>query len=254
MDMATISGIISVFLLIGISIFTKGKLSEFMDFSSVLIVLGGSFGALVVSYPFKKLKEVFGIVKKAFKGENFDVLKTIEKFEEISYIARKEGLLALENSLEDVDDEFLKKGIMLLIDGTNPEMIKKILTLEIENMQDRHLEGENVLRNLGKYAPAFGMIGTLIGLIIMLKNLEDTASLGPSMSVALITTFYGVLLANGVFIPMADKLKFYSDRETVYKSIVIEGIISVIEGDSHHMIREKLKTFIGQKERIERQS
>lgn len=249
MDIATILGIAAVFILIITSIMTQGSVKQFYDFPSILIVVGGSFGALFVCYPFAKIKELFIIMRKAFRGNSYDIPTTIDKFTEMSYIAKKEGLLALEDTLDDVNDEFLKQGIMLLIDGTNPEMIKKILTLEIENMQDRHQEGENILRNLGKYAPAFGMIGTLIGLIVMLNNLEDVSTLGPAMSVALVTTFYGALLANGIFIPLADKLRFYSDKETIYKTIVIEGIVSIVEGDSNHMIREKLETFMGQKER-----
>lgn len=250
MDLSTLLGIIAGFAVVILGIVTKGPILRFWDLSSFLIVVGGTVTAVMVSYPLNKLKDLLKIIKKAFLESSYNVENTIEQFAKLSYIAKKEGLLAMEKVLKDIDSEFMKKGVTLIIDGTEPEMIKKMLELDVENMLDRHSEGEGVLKTFGKFAPAYGMVGTLIGLIIMLNNLEDVSTLGPAMGVALITTFYGSFLANAVFLPLAGKLKYKSENEARYKYMIIEGIISVQNGDSPILIEEKLKTFMNANARI----
>ncbi len=251
MDVSSLTGLLGVFIIVIVAIITKGSAGAFLDIASILIVLGGTTAAVLTSYPIDKLKNTVNIMRKAFKDDSYEVKKTISQLSQLSYIAKRDGLLAMEKMVDEIEDEFMKKGILLIVDGSEPKMIERILSLELENMVDRHREGEGVLKSFGKFSPAFGMIGTLIGLILMLKNLDDVASLGPSMGVALITTFYGTLLANGVFIPLAGKLRFKSDQEVKYRTMVIEGILSVQAGETPLMIEEKLKTFIEQGKRDE---
>jgi chemotaxis protein MotA len=251
MDISSLTGLLGVFIIVIVAIITKGSAGAFLDIASILIVLGGTTAAVLTSYPMDKLKNSINVMKKAFKDDSYNVKKTIIQLSQLSYIARKDGLLAMEKMIDDIDDEFMKKGILLIVDGSEPKMIERILNLDLENMVDRHREGEGVLKTFGQYSPAFGMIGTLIGLILMLKNLDDVASLGPSMGVALITTFYGTLLANGVFLPLAGKLRYKSDQEVRYRNMVIEGILSVQAGETPLMIEEKLKTFMEQGKREE---
>lgn len=249
MDVSTLFGMMASFVIIIVAILVSGDISSFFSLSSFLIVVGCTFAACIASYPISKIKSLWKIVKNAFYSTTYDIELTIEQFCKLSYIAKKEGLLAMESFVSHIDDDFMKKGVLLIVDGTDPEMIKKILELEVENMLDRHAEGEGILRTLGKYSPAFGMIGTLIGLINMLKNLSDVNTLGPSMGVALITTFYGSLLANALFLPLAGKLKFKSENEAKFMIMIIDGIVSVQEGDSPLVIKEKLKTYMEQKSR-----
>lgn len=249
MDISTAVGLGGMILIIVAAIVTKGPISSFWDTASFLIVLGGTVTAVMVSYPMDKLKVAFVVIKKAFGSSSFNIEKTIEQLSQLSYIAKRDGLLALEKIVEDLDEEFMKKGILMVVDGFEPKTIEKVLELDVENMVYRHSEGEGVLKTFGKYAPAFGMIGTLVGLILMLKDLNDVATLGPNMGVALITTFYGAFLANGIFLPLAGKLKYKSDCEMMYKMMVIEGILSVQAGESPLMIEEKLKTFLPQSQR-----
>ena len=166
----------------------------------------------------------------------------------IANVARREGLLALEDTMNDVDNVFLKKGIMLIVDGTDTELIKNILETEVYFIQSRHSEGQAMISTMAGYAPAYGMIGTLIGLIVMLKNLGDADALGPGMATALITTFYGVVLANLVFTPIAKKLKAQGDLEALQKELYIEGLLSIQEGENPRIIRDKLTAFIARRE------
>ncbi len=249
MDLSTILGVVACFVLVIIGIVTKGPLSAFMDLGSILIVLGGAFSALLASYPLSKLKNIIKVTSKAFGGKQYNFEDTIEQFSQLSYIAKKEGLLAMEKFVSDIDSDFMKRGILLIVDGTDPKMIRSILEMEVDNMLERHNDGQGIYRTLGKYTPAFGMVGTLIGLIIMLQNLSDVSAVGPAMSIALVTTFYGSLFANAVFLPIADKLKVKSESEATYKAMVIEGIMAVQSGESPLMIKEKLKTFLPEKYR-----
>lgn len=163
---------------------------------------------------------------------------------ELSSVARRDGLLALEEAGNKAEDEFLKKGIMLIVDGTDPELVRNIMETELTFLEERHAEGRGLYDAMGSYAPAFGMIGTLIGLINMLQQLDDPSSVGPQMAVALITTFYGSVMANAIFIPIAAKLKIKSKQEILMKELVVEGLLSIQAGENPRIIEEKLKTFI----------
>lgn len=249
MDISTILGVFTGIIVLCAAILSQGSLIKYWSMSSVLIVLGGTISAFMVSYPLDKLKSSLKIIKKAFIKETYDLDSTIEQLGELSLIAKKSGLLALEKNAKDLDNKFLKKSILLIVDGVDPKVIEKMLTLDVNNMITRHNEGIGMMKTLGKLSPAMGMMGTVIGLIAMLKGLDDPSTIGPAMGVALITTLYGSLLANMVYIPIAGKLKYKSDKEVMYKLLIIEGILSVQSGESPLMIKEKLKTFMEEKSR-----
>jgi chemotaxis protein MotA len=223
-------------------------MSAFGDLSSVFIVLGGTIASTIVAYRGKSLKLLKTVFTMAFKKVDVDLKQDIEMLISIANVARREGLLALEDTMTEVDNPFLKKGIMLIVDGTDTELIKNILETEVYFIQSRHAEGQAMINSMATFAPAYGMVGTLIGLIVMLKNLSDADALGPGMGTALITTFYGVVLANLVFTPIAKKLKAQDELETLQKELYIEGLLSIQEGENPRIIRDKLSAFIARHE------
>lgn len=244
MDLATIIGFLfgTAFVIWGISL--SGSLLNFYEFSSIVIVLGGTIASTLISYPLKKVIGTMKVVKHAFAINTFNPSFVINQLIELSNLARREGLLALEEAGEKVEDEFLKKGIMLIVDGTDPELVRNILETELVFLEERHRDGQRLFETMGSFSPAFGMIGTLIGLINMLKYLDNPSSVGPNMSVALITTFYGAVLANLVFLPIANKLKGRSSEEILVKELMVEGLLSIQAGENPRIIEEKLKTFL----------
>lgn len=242
MDFATIAGIIIAMLLIGLGVgFNLGPL---WDAPSVAIVFGGVFGAMFIGYPLKTVTGIFKIIGKAFKPPKIDNVGTIDIMVKFSEKARREGLLSLEAEIAQIEDEFLKKGLQMVVDGTDPELVKNILDNELGAMENRHAAGKGLLKFGALMGPAFGMIGTLLGLIIMLGNLSDVSSLGPNMAVAIITTLYGSLLANVIFDPIANKTEYYSGLEINSRELIIEGILSIQNGDNPKILKEKLKTFL----------
>ncbi|PKM89924.1 MAG: motility protein A [Firmicutes bacterium HGW-Firmicutes-12] len=249
MDKATIVGIFLGIILILASILNEGSILTFWSLSSVLVVFGGVIASTLINYPLKHVFGVIKIVKNAFKTNTFEALVVIKFIVGLAEKARREGLLALEEEAETSDDEFIKKGIHLIVDGTDPELVRNILQAELLMMEERHRVGYGILEAMGASAPAFGMIGTLIGLILMLRNLSDPSALGPGMALALITTFYGSLLANLVFIPIAGKLKLRSSEEMMQKEIVIEGVLSIQAGENPRIVAEKMKTFLTPEEK-----
>lgn len=245
MDIATIGGIILGFGLVVWGILSGGSsLGDFIDPGSVVIVIGGSIAAFAVSYPIAALLGFGKIAGNAFSTGSINVGEIIGKVIDLANVARREGLLALEEAVSDIQDEFLQKGVMLIVDGTDPELVKNILETEIDNLGDRHETNRNMFANLGSLFPAFGMVGTLIGLVAMLGNLSDPSSIGPSMAVALLTTFYGSLFANLIFNPMATKLEGKSKDEVLVKQVMIEGLLSIQAGENPRIIEEKLKAFL----------
>lgn len=246
MDFATIVGI---FLALFLMAFGMGfNLGPLYDFPSVAIVFGGVFGAMFIGYPLKKVISIFKILGKAFKTPKVDNVATIDILIKFSEKARREGLLSLEAEIAQIEDAFLKKGLQMVVDGTDPELVKSILDNELGAMESRHGEGKGLLKYGATMGPAFGMIGTLLGLITMLGNLSDVSTLGPNMAVAIITTLYGSVLANVVFDPMANKLDHYSSVEVNGKELIIEGILSIQNGDNPKILKEKLKTFLNPEE------
>lgn len=244
MDLATIIGIIVGVAFIIMGILVDGDLSSYWNTASLFIVLGGTVAATFVAYPLQKVLEAMKIVSKAFSNKQIEAGEIINKIIVLANVARKEGLLALEEASESINDKFLQKGIMLIVDGTDPELVRNLLETELSFVEERHQSGQGIFESMGSFAPAFGMIGTLIGLINMLRKLDDPSSIGPSMAVALITTLYGSLLANLIFIPIANKLKIRSREEIMRKEIMVEGLLSIQAGENPRIIEEKLKAFL----------
>lgn len=251
MDFGTIGGIVGgLVLIVYYGIGDPAKIAMFIDIPSVAIVMGGTVAAMFVAYPMSALKSIFTVMKFTFLPQSRDpvsVIKTIVSFAEQ---ARREGILALENRLAEVKDDFLKKGIQLAVDGTEQGLIKDILSTEIAFIESRHKSNAQILDDFAAIAPAFGMIGTLIGLVLMLANMSDPSAIGPAMAVALITTFYGALIANLFFIPMAMKLKSATADEVLEKSIMLEGIISLQGGENPRIVEWKLMAFIDPESRL----
>lgn len=244
MDIATIVGILTGVFLILLSILKSGQLSAFIDIGSIMIVFGGTIGATLINYPLGDVLSVIGVIKKAFLHKAPDPTSTIKNIVSFAEVARREGILALEDKIKEIDDPFLKEGIQLAVDGTEPELMKTILDTEIESLQSRHELGSGIMKTMGTFAPAYGMIGTVIGLILMLGTMSDPSTIGPSMAVALITTFYGAVLANLIFLPMAGKLETRSSQEVMIKELVKEGVLSIQSGDNPRIVEQKLISFI----------
>ena len=244
MDLATLIGIICAFSLVIVSISMGSGLGLFIDLPSAMIVLGGTIGATMIHYPLKDLLGLFKVVKNVFFSEVWKGREIVEMFVDFANRSRRDGILALESELWRIDDKFLTKGLQLAIDGMEPQAIQEILETEIDYIQERHRAGAEILSTMATFFPAMGLIGTLIGLIQMLKTMEDPSTIGPSMALALITTFYGVVGANLVCLPMAGKLRKRSQDEAVIKEMVISGIISVTSGENPRIVEQKLHSFI----------
>ena len=211
---------------------------------SVLIVVGGTLGATLINYPLGRVLKTFGVVKNAFLYKTFDTGELINKMVDFAGKARRDGLLVLQSAAEDVKDPFLNKGIQMAIDGMEPQFIEKILNTEIEFIEERHSIGAEIFTTMGTFAPAFGLIGTLIGLVQMLQSMEDPSTIGPAMAVALLTTFYGAVMANVILMPIAGKLRTRSKEELLVKELTIEGIISIAGGDNPRVVEQKLHSFL----------
>ncbi|MFC5712808.1 flagellar motor protein MotP [Thalassorhabdus alkalitolerans] len=247
LDLLTPIGILLGITTILFAIFTNagiGSVVFFIQLAAFLIVIGGLFAALLINFSIQDIKALPRVMREVFRHDPQNLRELINTFTHLSTVARREGLLALEASSEDVEDPFIRKGVMLSVDGLEPEVIKDIMTAEIIAMEERHRKGRLIFLKAGEYAPAWGMIGTLVGLVLMLQQLEDPASLGPNMALALITTLYGTILANLVFLPMASKLAQKSEDEIFAKQIVIEGIIGIQSGQNPKILEEKLSAFV----------
>lgn len=224
-------------------------LLSFVDPASLLIVIGGLLSGLLVSFSLRDIKQMIKVMKQSFSSDERKLQDLIDTFVHLSGKARREGLLSLEMEIDQVEDRFLRKGMLLAIDGTDPDVIQDILLAEISAMEERHRKGRAILEKAGDYAPAWGMIGTLIGLVLMLKNLNDPSTLGPNMAIALLTTLYGSLLANLVFIPIAAKLELKTEKEAFIKQVIVEGVIGVQSGQNPNLLQEKLSAFLSEEER-----
>ncbi len=244
MDIATIVGLIVGVALMLWAIMGKSDLSAFADGGSVAIVLGGSFCAALISFPIQNLVGVAKVVKNCFFSKARSPKDLITEMVGYAEVARRDGILALENVSGDIQDPFLLSGIQMAVDGTDPDLIESIMLSDLESVEARHAEGKALFDNIGKFAPAFGMIGTLIGLVIMLQNMDDPSKIGPAMAIALLTTMYGALLANLVALPLAEKLGLRSRQETMLKMVVIKGVMSIQSGDNPRIVEQKLKTFL----------
>lgn len=246
MDLGTIIGAVAGVAFVVFAIVANGSgLGPYMNLPSFIMVIGGSFAAMVVANPLARMLGIVRYVRIALRTPDWQEEKIISDLVAFSERARREGLLALEDNLDEVEDEFMRKGIQLVVDGTDPDIIKAILYHDLNEIQSRHESGITIFDTWSKVAPAFGMIGTLVGLIAMLVNLGgDTSVIGQGMALALVTTFYGALLANLFLIPLKTKLQDRDKEETRVKEIVIEGILSIQSGDNPRILLEKLVSFL----------
>ena len=247
MDIATVIGLLVAFGLVGMAI--GGGILSFIDVPSILIVIGGTIGVVLVGYPLANVLGMVGIIIKTFMYKVDSASDTIFKLVELAQVVRKEGILALESRVGEVENQFMANGLQMAIDGQEPSDIEDILYMEMDKLTDRHTRGADMLTALGTYAPSMGMIGTLVGLVLMLQNMSDPSSIGPSMSVALLTTFYGALMANIIFLPMAGKLKARSKEEMLVMEIILTGVQSLVAGENPRVMEQKLLGYLPPKER-----
>ena len=246
MDIATIIGIVAAFTLIVVAM---GDVSAFIDVPSILIVVGGTIAATLIANPLPEVINLVGVYMNAIMNKTPVPTELIEKIVGFAETARREGILALEQAVGDVDDAFLNQGVRLAVDGTEPDLIMDILETELQFIEERHKLGQEIIARMGDTAPAFGMIGTLVGLVIMLKNMDDPAAIGPGMALALLTTMYGAIMANILFGPIAAKLGTYSKKEILSKRMIIEGIMAIQSGDNPRIVEHKLSVFLAPKMR-----
>jgi chemotaxis protein MotA len=248
-DIATVIGIVAGFLLITVSLITGGDAAVFLNVPSLMIVVGGSTASVLIHFSLAQFLRLIPILKKTVLFKLPSETDLIQKMVNYSAINRKNGALALEQHLKSAGDEFLVKGLQMIIDGQSEEDIERQMGMEISYLQERHAEGKKMIEFMGAAAPAFGMIGTLIGLVQMLGNLSSPDDIGSGMATALITTFYGAVLANLVYIPMAGKLGLRSKREIFLREMVVEGVLGIVRGESPTAVREKMQTFVSEKNR-----
>jgi chemotaxis protein MotA len=249
MDLATIIGAVMAFGLIITSMVIGGGVGLFIDAPSALIVIGGTFGAGMINFPMSQMKGALKVAKHALFYKVSDPKERIKMMVEFSGKARREGVLSLESELEKIDDKFMVTGVQLVVDGQETEAIEDILNTEIDNLRARHKEGADIFGTLAAFAPALGLIGTLIGLVQMLQNMDDPSSIGPSMAVALLTTFYGAVMANLIFTPIQGKLKKRSFDEATLREMTLEGILSIASGDNPRLVEQKLQAYLAPSER-----
>jgi len=244
MDLATFIGIVAGFTLVVTAIQMGGSIRDFIDIPSVLITIGGSVCATLINFRLDDIKNVLRVTKIAFTRRPSELTATIMQIISLAELARREGLLALDNNLDKVKDDFLRHGLQLVVDGVDAAVIREILEADLDAIEERHKMGRKLFDQMALFAPAFGMIGTLIGLIRMLRNINDPSTIGPGMAVALVTTFYGAILAYLVFIPLSGKLGVRASEEACEKQILIEGILAIQSGDNPRIVEEKLRAFL----------
>ena len=252
MDIASLVGIIFGLLMLVFGIATNAgiqNIDRYLDPASAVITFGGALGATLASFSLQDFLAGLKSFTLIFKTPTLNTSEMIKKIIDLSNIARKEGLLSLEEAATDLDEPFLKKGILLIVDGTDAELVRGIMETELINTAARHKNLIGFWDTLGTMGPAWGMIGTLVGLVNMLYNMQDVAAIGPAMAVALITTLYGSLLANWICAPVSNKLKAGNAAEMMTKEVMIEGLLSIQAGENPRVIEEKLKSFLAPKDR-----
>lgn len=251
MDISTVIGLIlAVGLVLG-AIMTTTSITTFIDIPSILVVIGGTIAATLIAFPLNRVFKLVSVFMKTIFNKPANSLENMSAIVSLAEIARRDGILSLESHLADGKfDDFLTRGLRMAIDGQEPGVIESAMELELESLIERHANGKAILDTVGKYAPAFGMIGTLIGLVVMLQNMEDASQLGPAMAVALITTFYGSCVANMVALPLADKLALRSAEEVSSKVMIIRGVMCIQAGDNPRIVKQKLLAFLDPKQRV----
>jgi len=245
MDISTIAGLgLGVAMILMSMILGGSGLGVYINVPSVLMVIGGSFGALMISNPLTRVLHIMQYVNIVMQEKKYPLEQTISSLISFSERARREGLLVLEDEIEDVQDDFLKNGIQLVVDGTDPEIIRAVMFNDVAQLEQRHEVGAKLFADWAALAPAFGMIGTLAGLIAMLANLDDPDAIGSGMALALITTMYGSMMANLVLIPFKNKLEDRHRDEMLLRDIMIEGVLSIQAGDNPNILKYKLVSFL----------
>jgi len=251
MDIATIIGILLGFVVITSAIVTGGGWQMFIHLPSLGITIGGMLCATLIHFSLPQFLGIFSVIKNTIITKIPPQSELIQKMVNYAAISRRDGPLALEQEIQNTDNLFFAKGLQMLVDGQESDTINEIMSMEIQYLQDRHAIGKKILEFMGSAAPAFGMIGTLIGLVQMLRSLESPESIGAGMAVALITTFYGALTANLIFIPLAGKLGLYSKAESTVMEMIVEGVCAIARGDNPTAVREKIQLFVSQGRREE---
>lgn len=254
MDISTIVGAIGGLFLLAKAMTSESAVAEgFFQWESIMITCGGTVCAILMAYTFDELKMIPRAVVKALRRQDYSADDTLDSLVRLAEKARREGLLALEDDLVEIDDPFLRKGIQLVVDGTDHNMVRDALETDLNYMEARHARCRSVFETAASLAPAFGMIGTLIGLIQMLGRLDDPSTVGPGMATALLTTLYGALMSYLILTPIARKLQIHSKKEILIKEMMLEGILSILSGQNPRIIQEKLKSFLApeQQEAVE---
>lgn len=245
MDIATVAGCaLSVVLILGSILIGGGSLTAFFDVPSILVVFGGLIAAALVSFPLPSLRNFFRVSRKAVFWKVETPADIVQQIVSLSMIARREGLLALDKRTGEIQNNFIRLGVQMAVDGTRPEVMEDILRTEIDAVATRHREGKALFDCMGRFSPAFGMIGTLLGLVMMLGDMNDPAQIGAGMAVALLTTLYGAVAANCLFLPFAEKLGYTSKKERLTMEIILRGVMAIQSGEHPRVIQQKLNTFI----------
>lgn len=245
MDIATIVGVsFGIFMMLASIVVGGTPFSSFIDYPSILCVVGGAVSAVLICYPLRTVLLLPYSILKTVMNRSPKTTEIISQIVALAEVARREGLLALETRVEQLTNDFIKMGIQMAIDGTKPEVIEEVLNNEIAAIARRHSICKGVLDQLGKYAPAFGMIGTLLGLVMMLNNMSDPSAIGSGMAVALLTTLYGAVLANLFCLPMSEKLGFYNREEIQSLQLIVRGVIAIQSGENPRLIEQKLQTVV----------
>ena len=250
MDIATILGLIAGSVVVGAAILMGGDVGTFVNVPSMFIVIGGGFSVTVIRFPLKNVFQALGLGGKvAFSHKNAEPKVMIDKIAELAMIVRRDGPLALDNL--EIEDDFLKKGSQYVADGYDPEFIQELLELERDQYLERLDEAQRIYKSIGDATPAFGMIGTIVGLVQMLSNMEDPSTIGPAMAVALLTTLYGALIANLIALPISDKLSTKGKIVEVAQTLTIDGVMQLSAGKNPNLIREMLVAYLPEKARAE---
>jgi len=250
MDIASLIGLIlAIGLIIGSIMLGSAPMTAFIDVPSGMVVVGGAFAAALICFPLGSILKSPVVAMKVFLNRSEDRLALIKSIVALAETARRDGLLALEPKIEEIENPLVKSGLQMAVDGAAPEIVEEVLRTEVASMVARHREGKSIMDQLGRFAPAYGMIGTLMGLIMMLQDMSDPSGIGAGMAVALITTLYGAIVANVFFSPFAEKLGLMSRNEQISMEIAIRGVLAIQSGESPRAIDQKLQTYLPAKQR-----
>lgn len=245
MDIASASGVvIALALIIGSIFLGGGNIEAFIDPASIMVVVGGAIAAALISFPLKNFLSVFRVVLKVFLYKLPETPAIVQQLVSLAEVARRDGLLALEGKMEEIEHPYIVLGVQMAVDGARPEVMEDILRTEMDAVATRHRDGKALMDCMGRFAPAFGMIGTLMGLIIMLGDMSDPSKIGQGMAVALLTTMYGAIVSNVVFLPFAEKLGFTNKQELLAMEVIVRGIMAIQAGENPRVIEQKLNTFV----------